>query len=55
MVSAMFDEEFKVEAANVKTIYAMVGTTHEAICDLAAMNDQEEDKVLEYFFYENIH
>jgi len=40
MVSAMFDETLKVEATTLPARYEGVGTTHEAVCHLAAV-DQE--------------
>jgi len=39
----------KVEAAIVATRYEVVGTAHEAVCNLAAVDDKEQDKVIEEF------
>jgi len=47
IVSAMFDEELKVEAAFVAAIYEAVGTAHETVFHLAVADDQEYDKVIE--------
>ena len=50
MVSAMFDEALKFEAAIIAARYEAVGTTHEAVCHLASVDGQEHDKVIEEFF-----
>lgn len=49
MVSAIFDETLKGEAATVAAIYEAIGTSHETICHPIAANDQEHDKVIEEF------
>lgn len=50
MESAMFDEESKVEVVTIAASYeAKFGTTHEAVHDLVAIDDQEEDKVIQEF------
>lgn len=45
----MFDEALKFEAAIIAARYEAIRTTHEAICHLAAVDDQEHDKVIEEF------
>jgi len=50
MVSTIFDETLKAEAVTIVARYDVVGIVHEAICHLAAINDQEQDKVIEEFF-----
>lgn len=48
MEGAMFDEELKVEVANVATSYEeKVWILNEVVCDLVAVDDQEEDKVIQ--------
>jgi len=49
MVSVIFDEELKVDVATVAERYETFGTAHEVVCDLVAVDDQEEDKVIEIF------
>jgi len=50
MIREMLDKELKVEVAIVTAIYEVVRTAHEALCYLAAVDDQEHDKVIEEFF-----
>jgi len=49
MVSVILDEELKVDVATVAARYETVGAAHEEVCDLVAVDDQEEDKVIEKF------
>jgi len=48
-VNTMFDEELKVEVSTVAARYEAVGTAHEAVCHLAAADDQEHYNVIEEF------
>ena len=46
----MFDEKLKVEVVTVATSYEeKVGIAHEVVCDLATIDDQEEDIVIQEF------
>ena len=49
IVHFVFDEALKVEVAFVAARYEIVETAHKAVHDLAAANEQEEDKVIEEF------
>jgi len=50
MVCTMFDEALKGEAAILVERYEAIGIAHEAVCHLAAVDDQEHGKVIEEFF-----
>lgn len=50
MVSAMFDEELKVEVPTVAARCEAVRIAHETICDAATTDDQEEDIMIKEFF-----
>jgi len=49
MVSEMFDETLKVEAATLSPRYEVVVSVHEAVCHLETVDDQEKYKVIEEF------
>ena len=46
----MFDETLMVEAVTVAIRYEAVGTPHEVVYCLAAVDDQEHNKVIEVLF-----